>query len=136
MADVVSISWRGRDDFVLVKVFCRACTRHRVEAGVMSTVGELVGVVFLRIVGVLAFLDSARFLRGQSSLIIFVCRGWFQENAVSPRPSQELTQLLEDEQIENTSGGNLVVIVSRHLIPMQSLNRLAQTQHQRYGEGV
>ena len=46
---------------------------------------------------------------------------WCEKNVVSPRPSDELPKLLEDQEVQNTACGDLVVVIAWDLVPMKSL---------------
>jgi hypothetical protein len=55
---------------------------------------------------------------------------------VSPTPANELAQLLEDEQIENTTGSHLVIVIVRDAVPVETLEGLGEGHDERDREGV
>lgn len=55
-----------------------------------------------------------------ASVFVTVCTSGSQQNVETPRPSNQLTELLEDEKIEDASRSNLVVIVAGNLVPMEA----------------
>lgn len=55
---------------------------------------------------------------------------------VAPTPSNELTQLLEDQQVEDTSRGHFVIIIVWYAVPMKALQSLGERKHEGDGKGV
>jgi hypothetical protein len=47
-----------------------------------------------------------------------------QQHMVSPTPANQLTQLLKDQQIQDTSGGDFIVVVIRNLVPVEAFEGL------------
>jgi hypothetical protein len=42
-----------------------------------------------------------------------------QQNVVSPRPTHELTKLLKDEKVKNSSRGDFLVVVAGNHVPVE-----------------
>jgi hypothetical protein len=59
-----------------------------------------------------------------------------QEDVIAPAPADELTKLLEDKEIQDASGTDLVVVISRNLVPMQALECLRKRENERNGQRV
>jgi hypothetical protein len=53
-----------------------------------------------------------------ATVIVFVRTGRCQKHIEAPCPSHELTKLLEDKEIEDTTRANVVVVIARDLVPM------------------
>lgn len=59
-----------------------------------------------------------------------------QEDVIAPAPADELTKLLEDKKIQDASRTDLVVVISRNLVPVQALEGLRKREDERNGQRV
>lgn len=55
-----------------------------------------------------------------SSLIVLVSAGWGQEHVEAPSPPHELTELLEDEEVEDTASTDFIVVIARYSVPVEA----------------
>lgn len=74
--------------------------------------------VVVGIISVTAFFD------GCFSAVVYVLFGWCKENVIAPTPTNKLTQLLEDQEVEDTSCSNFFIVIAWNLIPMKSFKGL------------
>ena len=71
-----------------------------------------------------------------SSLIVLVSAGWGQEHVEAPSPPHELTELLEDEEVEDTAGTNFIVVITRYSVPVKAAECFGEGDDERDGQRV
>lgn len=61
---------------------------------------------------------------------------WCKENTVSPAPAYKLTELLKNEQVQNTARRDFIVVVIGNSVPVEAIKGLREGDDKRDGEGI
>ena len=93
--------------------------RGRGVVGRVGLAGNIFALVLLRLIVIVTILDqSVLFVTSLQSVFGF---DWgFEKDVITPGPAEELAQLLEDEKVEDSAGGDLVIVVAWNLIPVEA----------------
>lgn len=139
--DNVAVS-RGCHDLAVDRTDCRrahgrdGARRLVARGGTTDLLGRrraLFDVVILGVVAVSALFDQVVRL-----LILNLClldsRG--EQDVVTPGPAHQLPELLEDEQVQDTSGSDFVVVVAGNAVPVQAVESLGEGDDERDGQRV
>jgi hypothetical protein len=65
----------------------------------------------------------------QSGALLLVAQVVFsrcQQHAISPGPPNKLAELLEDEQVQDTTGSDFVVVIVRDAVPVEAAEGLGE----------
>lgn len=55
---------------------------------------------------------------------------------IAPAPANELSKLLENEKIKDTTSSHLIIIIIRYTIPVETLEGLGEGHDEGDGEGI